>query len=79
MELFPTTMASDPRPGNWSYDSAIDLFSLNPADLDPVSFDFTDMTSADSKDLFMDPFGTPTAISGFSMPTSEDTVSLCSV
>ncbi|KAJ5378063.1 uncharacterized protein N7496_005472 [Penicillium cataractarum] len=78
MELFPTTKASDPLPGNWSYDSAIDLFSLNPADMDPVSFDFADMTSADSKDLFMDPFGTPTAISGFSMPTAEDTVSLSS-
>jgi hypothetical protein len=80
MELFPTTKASDPLPGNWSYDSAIDLFSLNPADMNPVSFDFADsLTNADSKDLFMDPFGTPTAISGFSMPTAEDTVSLSSV
>lgn len=80
MEPFPTTKASDSLPGNWSYDSAIDLFSLNPADMDPVSFDFADsLTSPDSKDLFMDPFGTPTAISGFSMPTAEDTVSLSSV
>ncbi|OKP10212.1 hypothetical protein PENSUB_4386 [Penicillium subrubescens] len=79
MELFPTTKASDPLPGNWSYDSAIDLFSLNPAEMDPVSFDFADsLTNADSKDLFMDSFGTPTAISGFSMPTAEDTVSLSS-
>lgn len=80
MELFPTTKTSDPLPGNWSYDSAIDLFSLNPADMDPVSFDFGDsLTSPDSKDLFMDPFDTPTAISGFSMPTAEDNVSLSSV
>lgn len=80
MELFPTTKTSDPLPDNWSYDSAIDLFSLNPADMEPVSFDFGDsLTSPDSKDLFMDPFGTPTAISGFSMPTAEDAVSLSSV
>ncbi|OOQ83612.1 hypothetical protein PEBR_35711 [Penicillium brasilianum] len=79
MELFPTAKASDPLPGNWSYDSAIDLFSLNPADMDPVSFDFADsLTSADSRDLFMDPFGTPTAIGGFSMPTADDTISLSS-
>lgn len=80
MELFPPTKASDPLPGNWSYDSAIDLFSMNPADMDPVSFDFADsLTSADSRDLFMDPFGTPTAIGGFSIPTADDTISLSSV
>ena len=81
MELFPTTktQASDPLPGNWSYDGGIDLFSLNPADMDPVSFDFADSLTADSKDLFLDPFGTANAISGFSMTTAEDTVSLSSV
>ncbi|KAJ5999462.1 hypothetical protein N7451_007272 [Penicillium sp. IBT 35674x] len=64
--------------GNWNYDSAIDLFSLTPADMDPVSFDFADsLTSSDTKDLFMDPFGTPSAINGFTMPT-EDTVSMSS-
>jgi hypothetical protein len=76
MDLFPTTKASDPLPGNWSYDSAFDLFSLNPADINPVSFDFADnLTNADFKDLLMNPFGIPTAISGFSMPTAEDAVS----
>ncbi|KAJ5118364.1 hypothetical protein N7448_010072 [Penicillium atrosanguineum] len=69
----------DPVPGNWSYDSAIDLFSLNPADMDPVSFDFSDnLTNEDTKDLFIDPFRTPTAINGFTMPTADDTVSLSS-
>ncbi|KAJ5691906.1 hypothetical protein N7462_001329 [Penicillium macrosclerotiorum] len=78
IDLFPTKGA-EPLPGHWSYDSTIDLFSLNPADMDSVSFDFADsLTNADTKDLFMDPFGTPTAISGFTMPTSEDTVSLSS-
>ncbi|KAJ5667797.1 uncharacterized protein N7477_006367 [Penicillium maclennaniae] len=70
---------SDLLPGNWSYDSAIDLFSLNPANMDPVAFDFTDnFTNADSKDLFVDPFGTPTVINGFTMPAADDTVSLSS-
>ncbi|KAJ5771717.1 hypothetical protein N7520_002246 [Penicillium odoratum] len=62
--------------GNWSYDSAIDLFSLTPAEMDPVFFDFDSLTG-DTKDLFMDPFGTSSAINGFTMPT-EDTVSMSS-
>ncbi|KAJ5594654.1 uncharacterized protein N7459_000862 [Penicillium hispanicum] len=78
MDLFPVK-ASDPLPGHWSYDSAIDLFSLNPVDMDPVSFDFADsLANPDSKDLFLDPFETPTGISGFSVPNAEDTVSLSS-
>jgi hypothetical protein len=77
MELFK---GSDPLPGNWSYDSAIDLFTLNPSDMDPVSFEFSDnLVNSDTKDLFMDPFGTPTAINGFTMPAAEDTLSLSSV
>ncbi|KAJ5798494.1 uncharacterized protein N7503_007790 [Penicillium pulvis] len=76
MDMF-SSKASDTL-GNWNYDSAIDLFSLTPADMDPVSFDFADsLTSSDTKDLFMDPFGTPSAINGFTMPT-EDTVSMSS-
>lgn len=75
MEMFPGTKTNDPLPVNWAYDSAIDLFSVNPADMDPVSFDFSEMTNADTKDLFMDPFGTPTAINGFSMPTTDEAIS----
>lgn len=56
MELFPTTKASDPLPGNWSYDSANDLFFLNPVDMNFVLFDFGDIT-ADP----IDPCGIPTA------------------
>ncbi|KAK5807688.1 hypothetical protein VI817_001946 [Penicillium citrinum] len=77
MDMYPGTKANDPLPVNWTYDSAIDLFSVNPVDMDPVSFDFSEMTSADTKDLFMDPFGTPT-INGFTMPT-DDAVSPSSV
>lgn len=79
MEMFPDTKGTDPLPVNWTYDSAIDLFSVNPADMDPVSFDFSEMTNADTKDLFMDPFGTPTAINGFTMPAGDDAISPSSV
>lgn len=67
----------DPLAANWSYDNAIDLFSINPADMEPVSFDFADsLTNLESKDLFNDPFAS-SGISGFSMP--EDAASLSSV
>lgn len=75
MDMFDKT--NDPLPGNWSYDSTIDLFSLN-TDIDGAAFDFSDLTTADTKDLFMDPFS-PAAINGFSMPAADDTVSLSSV
>ncbi|KAJ6115374.1 hypothetical protein N7486_001152 [Penicillium sp. IBT 16267x] len=76
MDMF-ASKASD-NIGNWNYDSALDLFSLTPAEMDPVSFDFADsLTSSDAKDLFIDPFETPPAINGFTMP-NEDTVSMSS-
>ncbi|EKV06746.1 hypothetical protein PDIG_67800 [Penicillium digitatum PHI26] len=66
----------DPLAANWSYDNAIDLFSINPTDMEPVSFDFADsLTNLESKDLFSDPFAS-SGISGFSMP--EDAASLSS-
>jgi hypothetical protein len=72
--------ASDPLAANWNYDSAIDLFALNPADMEPVSFDFADsLTNLESKDLFADPFTGSSGISGFSMPMAEDAASLSSV
>lgn len=68
----------DPLAANWSYDNAIDLFSLNPADIEPVSFDFADsLTNLESKDLFSDPF--TSGISGYTMPMAEDANSLSSV
>ncbi|KAJ5486890.1 hypothetical protein N7530_001190 [Penicillium desertorum] len=67
----------DPLAANWSYDNAIDLFSVNPADMEPVSFDFADsLTNLESKDLFNDPFA-GSGIGGFTMP--EDAASLSSV
>lgn len=82
MDLFPVNKGpgADPLAGDWSYDSAVDLFSLNPADMDQNSFDFADgLANTDSKGLFMDSFSSSTAINGFTMPTAEDTVSLSSV
>lgn len=74
LDLF-TTKGADPLPGNWPYDSAIDLFSLTPADMDSAPFDFVDgLTNTDIKDLFIDPFA-PTAFSGLPKPTAKDTVS----
>ncbi|KAJ5198580.1 uncharacterized protein N7498_007697 [Penicillium cinerascens] len=76
MDMFK---GSELLPGNWTYGCAIDLFSLNATDMDPVSFDFaSSLTTADTKDLFMNPFGTTTAIDGFTMPIAEDAVSLSS-
>jgi len=75
-------MAYNPLPSKWSYDNQIDLFSLSPVDMDAISFDFADnLTNMDTKDkdIFMDPFGTATAINGFTMLNTEDTVSLSSV
>lgn len=77
VDLFSDSKTID-LPDNWSYDSTIDLFSMNP-DIDNTAFDFSDLTTADTKDLFMDPFDTPSGINGFSMPAAEDTVSLSSV
>jgi hypothetical protein len=69
----------DPLAANWSYDNAIDLFSINPTDMEPVSFDFADsLTNLESKDLFNDPFAS-SGISGFTMPMAEDVASLSSV
>jgi hypothetical protein len=70
----------DPLAANWTYDSAIDLFTLNSNDMESVPFDFADsMNDLDSKDLFVDPFAGSPEISGFSMPMPEDNASLSSV
>ncbi|KAJ5261170.1 hypothetical protein N7478_011765 [Penicillium angulare] len=73
MDLF--SKSSDAMPGNWNYDSTLDLFSLTSTDMDPVSFDFNDGLADADKDLFMDPFGTPSSINGFIMPITDDAVS----
>jgi hypothetical protein len=65
MEPFPTTKVSDPWPGNWSYNSTIELFPLNLADINPISFDFGDKTA--------ESMNSPGKL------TAEDTVSLSSV
>ncbi|KAJ5219636.1 hypothetical protein N7468_008840 [Penicillium chermesinum] len=76
LDLFDTK-TNEPLPANWSYDNTLDLFSMN-TDIDGTAFDFADLTTADTKDLFMDPFSSSSAINGYSMPVAEDTVSLSS-
>lgn len=78
MDLF-TAKGSDSLPGNWPNDSAMDLFSLTPADMDPVPFDFVDgLANTDIKDYFLDPI-VPPAFSALSMPPVEETVAFSSV
>jgi hypothetical protein len=69
----------DPLAANWSYDNAIDMFALDPADMEPVAFDFpNNLTNVESKDMFIDPFAT-SGVSGFTMPMSEEETPLSSV
>lgn len=80
MDFFPYTKASETFPANWSYDGAMDLFPLDPVDLNTLGFDFANgVPDADSKDLFMDPFNPSTTIGGLSMPTADDAHSVSSV
>ncbi|KAI2786892.1 hypothetical protein POX_g09288 [Penicillium oxalicum] len=79
MDFFPYTKASETFPANWSYDGAMDLFPLDPVDLNTLGFDFANgVPDADSKDLFMDPFNPSTTIGGLSMPTADDAHSVSS-
>ncbi|KAL3474308.1 hypothetical protein BJX99DRAFT_182752 [Aspergillus californicus] len=67
-------MSPDPLSANWSYDSAIDLFSLNT--MIPESFPMdipTDMLW-DPKDLPADFFNAPTDINGFTV-SNDDSLS----
>ncbi|KAJ5130063.1 uncharacterized protein N7515_006102 [Penicillium bovifimosum] len=63
---------ADPLAANWSYNNAIDMFALDPADMEPVSFDFPDsLTDVEPKSMFSDPFAT-SGVSGFTMPICEE-------
>lgn len=82
VDRFSTIQAPgiDPLAADWSYDDAVNLFSLSSADMDPTCFDFADtLANTDTKDLFMDPFVSAPSINGFIPPKGEDTVSLSSV
>ncbi|KAI9375547.1 hypothetical protein BJX61DRAFT_539699 [Aspergillus egyptiacus] len=69
-------MSPDPLSANWSYDSAIDLFSFNTNTPFPEAFpmDIPNDMFWGPKDLPADFFAAPTDINGFTIP-NEDFVS----
>ncbi|KAL5340951.1 hypothetical protein BJX70DRAFT_396331 [Aspergillus crustosus] len=64
----------DPLSANWSYDSAIDLFSLNTTVPESFSMDIPNDMLWDPKDLPEDFFASPTDISGFAV-SHDDSLS----
>lgn len=66
----------DPLSANWSYDSAIDLFSLNTMLPETFPMDVPNDMLLDPKDFPVDLFAPPADISGFAISHSgEDSVS----
>jgi hypothetical protein len=70
----------DPLSANWSYDSAIDLFSLNTMLPETFPLDIPNDMLLDPKDFPVDLFAPPADISGFAISHSgEDSLSsVCS-
>ncbi|KAI9933525.1 hypothetical protein ASPWEDRAFT_30368 [Aspergillus wentii DTO 134E9] len=71
----------DPLSDNWTYDSAIDLFSLNTMP-DPFTLDLPeDLMNFDPRDVPVDAFAPPPGISGFSISnhSGEDAASCGSI
>jgi hypothetical protein len=75
-EPLPATKAPDPLSGNWSYDNAIDLFSINIMLPDPFPMELPDQVSFEPN-YFSDPFAPPPEISGFAISrgSADDAVS----
>ncbi|RHZ50288.1 hypothetical protein CDV55_100760 [Aspergillus turcosus] len=66
----------DPLSANWSYDSAIDLFSLNTMLPETLSLDIPNDMLLNPKDFPVDLFAPPADISGFAISHSgEDSLS----
>ncbi|KAL4912752.1 hypothetical protein BDW62DRAFT_206197 [Aspergillus aurantiobrunneus] len=64
----------DPLSANWSYDSAIDLFSLNTMLPEPFPMDIPNDMLWDAKDLPADFFAAPTDFNGFTV-SHDDSLS----
>lgn len=75
-DALPAAKTPDPLSGNWSYDNAIDLFSINTMLPDTFSMDLPDPPSLEPN-YFSDPFAPPPEISGFAISSNaaEDAVS----
>ncbi|KAL4804033.1 hypothetical protein BDV18DRAFT_143710 [Aspergillus unguis] len=61
----------DPLSANWSYDSAIDLFSLNTMMPESFPLDIPNDMFWDTKELPADFFAAPTDINGFTVPHDD--------
>ncbi|KAL4747825.1 hypothetical protein BDW72DRAFT_7459 [Aspergillus terricola var. indicus] len=70
-------MSPDPLSANWSYDSAIDLFSLNTMVPEPFPLDIPNDMLWDAKELPADFFAAPTDINGFTVSHDESLSSVC--
>lgn len=73
-----TIKGPDPLTDNWTYDSAIDLFSWNPMMPDPITFDLPDdLMNFESKDMSAGMVA-PSDISGFAIGNhlGEDAASI---
>ncbi|KAL4975999.1 hypothetical protein BDW66DRAFT_151346 [Aspergillus desertorum] len=64
-------MSPDPLSANWSYDSAIDLFSLNTMIPETFPLDIPNDMLWDAKELPPDFFAAPTDINGFTVSHDE--------
>ncbi|RDW67266.1 uncharacterized protein DSM5745_09132 [Aspergillus mulundensis] len=64
-------MSPDPLSANWSYDSAIDLFSLNTMVPESFPMDIPNDMLWDAKDLPADFFAAPADINGFTVSHDE--------
>ncbi|KAL2788573.1 hypothetical protein BJX66DRAFT_340133 [Aspergillus keveii] len=67
-------MSPDPLSANWSYDSAIDLFSLNTMMPESFPMDIPNDLFLESKDLPSDFWAAPTDINGFTV-SHDDSLS----
>lgn len=85
IESYTTTNTKGPDPlsDNWSYDSAIDLFTLNTMMPDTFALDLPeDMMNLEPKEFAnVNPFSQPPGISGFAISdhSAEDSVSCGSI
>ncbi|KAF7715468.1 Basic-region helix-loop-helix (bHLH) transcription factor [Penicillium ucsense] len=80
MDYFPFTKEPQDFPANWAYDGTMDMFPLDPVDMNVLGFpEYVDgVNDVESNGLFMDPFNASTAIGGLSMPTADDAHSISS-
>lgn len=79
MDAFPGK-GPDPLSGNWNYDSAIDLFSLNTTTMlpEPLQLDIpNEFVNIDPKEFPAEFFAPPPEFSGFTISNHGEDVASC--